>query len=671
MAPVVTQLFGMHHKLIDVSLRLAEIHLKNFFSSNSMQNLRTAAQNIAKSLHLTQLVDHHHHHHPNEGDEDEDDSVVEDWRAQLLLQSTWLWEQCGFFARSFAADGLWRDRGHASGDDVISVLLDVEAAFADLADSENSINDDDNGGRSSLLDPFLFSPSRIKTDASAVTMDRSKNDNGVGRGLTFQCLSGIVPTDGFQSGIRKAGAELAKQRMSEQKTLQRDKRKVLVAASVAYSRATKIFGHYLQRRKGEPSGFDESLVELLQQRLGDACNETGKIILNELRTWLVSLPSLTNVEDDRVVAGAGIMCSSAEFWFNEGLNSFAACRDLRNLALLQCNLCQVSKIRANAIFAKWKSGDDRSNKAKVVDEAGHADHCLRNATDHLQKAHEALGVRDFDPNTWDMVSTELAATFLVLGVRRRQALLGSSATSSGNNLLLQALRLSPGSERSIVEPMTRALGIYEQMGNQHQAAATHYQLAQFYSKIWTCQRDEAKTREKLGAAFQHYNAAFALFSQAVRGNEANFCLLCLDIASLYSTVSGQECLEKALIRCLDTVECFGSETIFAASNDLAKRAEWFQKMDTLASSVEDRVFKLLRLLVKLEEESVGGATATRFKELYRTGLTAKIASGKAIFSTTLGDEGIDAIANRLTGIFQILKAISDQYYPADLTNSGH
>jgi len=420
-----------------------------------------------------------------------------------------------------------------------------------------------------------------------------------------------------------------------------------VAASVAYSRATKILEEYLADVKEEPSAFDKSLVELLQQRLGDACNETGKVMLNELRSWLTSLPSLTNVEDETVVSGADVMCSSAEFWFLQGLYSFEACRDLRNIALMRCNLCQIYKIRANAIFAKCSH--------QKGDETGHADKCLREATHHLEAAHESLGVRDFDPNTWDMVSTELAATFLVLGVRRRQALIGS-----GNNvMILHALRLSPGSERSIVEPMTRALGIYEQMGNLHQAAATHYQLAQFYCKIWTCQRDETKTREKLGAAFNHYNSAFAFFSHAVRGNEATFVLLCLDVASLYSSVSGQECLEKALVRCLDCGTAFSAESIFTASNDLATRQEWFQKMDTLASSVEDRLFKLLKSLVKLEEE--GGSGATKFKDLYRTGLTAKLSSGKAAFQTTLGDEQLDVIAARLTALLQILTAISNQY----------
>ena len=308
---------------------------------------------------------------------------------------------------------------------------------------------------------------------------------------------------------------------------------------------------------------------------------------------------------------------------------------------------------------------------------GHADDCLRQATHHLQAAHEALGVRDFDPYSWDMVSTELAATLLVLGVRRRQALLGSSSSTVTNDAgpvqLWKAVttRLSPGSERSIVDPLTRALDIYKQMENKHQAAATHYQLAQFYCKIWTCQRDEAKTREKLAAAFQHYNAAFAYFAQASRGNEATFCLLCLDIASLYSTVSGHDFIEKALVRCLDTVACFGVESILAAasSKDLAKRRDWFETLDTLASSVEDRIFKLLKSLVRLEESKTGEAAIGGikiFKDLYRTGLTQKITAGHntTFPATTLGDERLDAIAGHLTCVFELLRAIASKYQSA-------
>jgi hypothetical protein len=478
--------------------------------------------------------------------------------------------------------------------------------------------------------------------------------------------------------IRKAGTELVKQRLSEQKTLQRDRRKVLVASSIAYHRATKLFDAYCRwhhhTKKSSPATPDPSLVELLQQRLGDSCNESGKVLLNELRKWLVSLPSVSQVADEAVIAGADILCSSAEFWFLHGLHSFECCRDLRNLALMRCNLCQIYKMRANAIFAP-PTTPTKADSSGGMNATGHADGCLRQATQHLQAAHEAMGVRDVDPHTWDMVSTELAATFLVLGVRRRQALLGSSSTNDATAArLLQsvAMRLSPGSERSIIDPLTRALGIYQQMGNEHQAAATHYQLAQFYCKIWTCQRDEAKTREKLSAAFHHYNAALAYFAQTIKGNEATFCLLCLDIANLYSTVSGRECLEKALIRCLDTASCFGAESVLAvaSSSDLAKRREWFETMETLASSVEDRVFKLLKSLVKVEEnENVRAAsgspstTSYLFKDLYRIGLTKKIVAGNnaTSWATTLGDERLDEIASHMKGLFEILTAIASEY----------
>jgi hypothetical protein len=397
----------------------------------------------------------------------------------------------------------------------------------------------------------------------------------------------------------------AEQVLSDERMLQRDKRQVLVASCISYSRAILAFqdmvgesplpsqrGRSHSLTSGAESTNGPTILSLLLQRLGDACNETGKVLLAALRTLLSN-----NKPDEETQLAAEALLDSAQFWFLEGLDTFGACHDLRNLALLRCNLCQCCKLRANSCFTSQAS-----------EGASHAEVCLQEAAEHLQAAHEAMRVRDADPMTWDMVSEELGATFLVLGVRRRQSLLGGGNTP----VIFQAMRLSPGKERSITEPMEQALKIYQQSENLHQAAAVHYQLALTNSKTWTCQRDEAKTREKLSSAFTHYNMAFVYFSNNLRGNEPTFVLLCLDLASLYAAVSGAECLTKALSRCLDTYDAFSREAVDAARSN----SGWVDKMETLASSVDDRVFKLLRSLVKLESD--------RYKDLYREALTAKM-----------------------------------------------
>jgi hypothetical protein len=197
---------------------------------------------------------------------------------------------------------------------------------------------------------------------------------------------------------------------------------------------------------------------------------------------------------------------------------------------------------------------------------------------------------------------------------------------------MQALRLNPGSERGIVKPIEQASRIYTELGNGHQAAAAQYQLALYYSKVWTCQRDETKTREKLSAAFKCFGAAHQYFFSAMRGNEPTFVILSLDFAGLFSSVSGQkESAEKALRCCIDTCDAFSSEAIYAASqrqrsgSTLPDDKEWYTKMCALGDAIEDKVLKLLQELVKLEK-SDGGDT---YKNKYRAALTAKMANKKA------------------------------------------
>lgn len=161
--------------------------------------------------------------------------------------------------------------------------------------------------------------------------------------------------------------------------------------------------------------------------------------------------------------------------------------------------------------------------------------------------------------------------------------------------------------------MERALAIYEKDGNRRQAAAARYQLALFYARTWTCQRDEARTREKLSAAFENYGHAYRYFLGAVRGNEPTTAILSLDLASLYASVmSGEECLTKALACCLDARDAFAPEG--CATRDRNRDKDWYEKMTTLSDSVEDRVFKLLLNLVKIEKDKTNSNVDAGKKE---------------------------------------------------------
>ena len=260
-----------------------------------------------------------------------------------------------------------------------------------------------------------------------------------------------------------------------------------------------------------------------------------------------------------------------------------------------------------------------------------------------------MGHRDADPQTWDMVSEELAATLLVLGVRRRQSALSVSSAT----LLFNTLRLTPGVEKAIVEPMERSCQIYEALGTaraSHQAAAAHYQLALYFSKVWTCQRDEVKTRDKLAAAFKHYGKAHQYFFNHIKGNETTFILLSLDFSSLYSAVSGEECLSKALSCCLDTYMAFSVKVVPAATDE---------QMKILEENVESRVSKLLLNLVKIEKENSSKLKGKqkpldKYKTMYRKVLEYKTSSSGKVESNSNGD-GIEE--NPSYPIFKLLKAL--------------
>ena len=139
-----------------------------------------------------------------------------------------------------------------------------------------------------------------------------------------------------------------------------------------------------------------ALLNLLRQRQGDANNELGKFLLQELRELLGK-----GMGEQANFSAAEALLSSAQHWFQKGLDAFESSSDIRNSALLRCNICQCYKLRANANFAPSVSSKGQNAKS---DRSAHADTCLKEAIHHLQAAHEKIGQRDVDPGTWDMVS---------------------------------------------------------------------------------------------------------------------------------------------------------------------------------------------------------------------------------------------------------------------------
>jgi len=658
-----TQLYGILHKMVNVNLRLADHHLQNYFSSNLIQSLRTAARMLKDATSLLEPLDMIFQQTT------ENTTNTHLYAMSILLQYAWLWEYCGHFARSFAADGLWRDRGHTCGADLIGLFREVNALCGSIR--MQCFGKTGAGGAAQTVAPSANSKKFHWKSKMTTTSNVGVASHGQ---VSLNSLTGIVilPKDFEQieaSVLQKEGCHeaigAAKEILDRKSQIKRDKRLVLVAASVCYGHAIDSHAFLAshnnnnEEKDGGDVGKDNAttskskststststprkdsvdalnlisktpgaiVAPLLRQRLGDACNEIGKVLLDESRAVL--LPQVSAPDNKKKISGgsmsnksfgmshvSAIMLASAQFWFLEGLEQFTEGKDLRNLALLRCNLCQVCKIRANTnVILPGTSAEVSSRK-------NNSESYLQEAVDYLVSAHEALGQRDADPVTWDMVSEELAATLLVLGVRRRQSTLSSS---SPEPLVLQALRLTPGADKAIVEPMERSCQIYESLGTSrasHQAAAAHYQLALYFSKVWTCQRDEVKTREKLAAAFEHYASAHQYFFQHIQGNETTFVVLSLDISNLYSAVSGERCLSKALLCCLDT------RMAFSLSVEPAAR----EQMTTLADNVEARVSKLLLSLVKIEKENnsklqAGQMPSEIYKNMYRKVLGHKMMS---------------------------------------------
>ncbi|GFH60743.1 hypothetical protein CTEN210_17219 [Chaetoceros tenuissimus] len=569
------QIYGVYHKLINVSMSLTESHLMKYKSSSVMQSLRLSARVIADASKLLLRISDL---------SDSQNSIFghdrRDFIESISYQYSLSIENCGNFARSFAADEAWRERGHASGEDVICLLRDVEIL---------SCHTDE-----------LLRLSSSTGDELQIPQSLVEKTNGI---LNLDYLSGVIPLS--ENGVlvnNHQSVQAGNKYLSTQKHLKKERRRVLVASAIKYSEAAFCFSTYVT----ESQTKHEKLWRLMMQRCGDAYNEIGKLLLETLNSIISS-----NKKSEALVP----LLLSAEFWFKEGLEYFTKCSDVRNIAFLRANLSTCCKQRASISQFRMTFPERNETFDKNID--SHFEKCLNDAAKHLELAHVALDQRDSsNPQTWDLVSLELAATYLLIGVRRRQSLFGDNASASNTN------PASEGCERAIVRPLELAKDIYGSLGIKEKVAATKYQLALYYSKVWTCKRSESYTRDKLSKAFQNLADAHKYYFENLKTNETSLICLILDLSSLYSIASASyEWQEKALLCCLDTLPAFSS-TYCKHSSNAPTKENWEAQMRLLNDRMVDRVMSLLVSLVKIEKAQ--NSSSKKYQDIYREAVSLKL-----------------------------------------------
>jgi len=316
----------------------------------------------------------------------------------------------------------------------------------------------------------------------------------------------------------------------------RDSRAALVGAALCYELSI-----------ASASSANLNTTALLNKS-GDTFNEIGNSLLSSI---------------SKISSSKKLILHSATFFFNRALSVSSS----TNVALIRCNLAQIMKHRQD----------------------------FEAAAEHLRLAHLSLVQRTpTNSHTWDVVSNEIAATYLTMGVRKRQKLLSSIVKyggGSGNNEHKKE-------EASVVANITKAVEVYKELNNRKQAAAGNYQLALFYSKLSPLQR-ESVARDYQSKAFACFHDALQFFSTAL-GEEPSFVIMCMDCANLYAVTDGG--ILPALCHLSNCAHAFEQKNSLEFVKDTRL---WESNMSSLILSVSDVLGKLLLRLLKMDKSDDG------------------------------------------------------------------
>lgn len=542
-------------KSVHVVLALAARHLAAFRASNAMSLLREAAYKLQPLLGARR---HAHagaglHEGPCEGEEG--------------LQ--WLWELGARFCRAVGCDRFgWVDRAGVLPSDVLTFLHEVDGVLG------NAVLRRDAAALSSpglcgvaFIDPAAWQfvspdeaealplaktappPVRRPAEQAAPDADRRTEKRGKGKARAPATRrektgdSGPETTGATQPGAQASGAQATE--APPQPT------PLLIGCALCASRALEAVA---------ASGAEA----LLRSRLGDACNEVGQALLRTVPHAPHAPLGDSGADSHRTQwsesAAEDRRLFCAMLWFGRGLLQFKANDDRSNTALLLCNLASAKKLAAGRLPRTGTAPLWRSADATAVPVMELVEVLLSEAIGDCYGAMEALGDRACDSRTWEHISRELALAYLTLGVRRRQALLGG-LKGPGHEALQT---VPPGAARRVAEPLEQAASIYEALGDGAQLAATRYQAGTLWSKLWTRAGDPKRSRERLGLALGHYEAAHAFFKGQAGSAGRTLIMIDLDLFDLYigvhSASSGNaECLRKGLLCLLETHVAFAAQ----------------------------------------------------------------------------------------------------------------
>ncbi|RHY30030.1 hypothetical protein DYB32_004685 [Aphanomyces invadans] len=225
---------------------------------------------------------------------------------------------------------------------------------------------------------------------------------------------------------------------------------------------------------------------VLVKKLGNAANEFGKFYM-------------------RCAA-----YSRAYLWFEGGSLIFDAIEDGINVALIYANLANLHKVLAE----KAPSSVALSHYTQAIELCQKAQSLLKQA-----KASAELHVK---------VNGELALTYLVWAVH-----------------LSVVAKEAP----VVLEKFYKALNMYVDLGDRRQVAATHYQMATYYSQ----RVSNGAVKQRLELARRHYEKALEYFGAVEVGT--TFVLIHKELAQLYAS-STKVNIEHALLVMLNTFDAY-------------------------------------------------------------------------------------------------------------------